>query len=75
MLTIITTLAKPAPANRTEKSKAGASGPGHQTRTDARESEEAVWRRAYQKWDDAGNPAGDGVRFWWEAEREILDGK
>jgi hypothetical protein len=75
MPTIIATLAKPAPTNRTEKSKSGASGPGLQTRKDTPACQEAVWRLAYQKWEDAGNPAGDGVRFWWEAEREILAGE
>jgi hypothetical protein len=34
-------------------------------------SEEAVRLRAYQKWEAAGRPAGDGVRCWLEAEREL----
>jgi hypothetical protein len=29
-----------------------------------------VW--AYQKWEAAGKPTGDGVNFWLEAERELL---
>ena len=73
MSTIIATLARTASANRNERPNARASDPGHQTRTGP--SEEAVWHRAYQKWDAAGHPAGDGVRFWWEAEQEISQGK
>ena len=75
MPTIIANLAMPVPINWTGESKTVVSGPDHQTRTDTTASEEAVWRRAYQKWDAAGNPAGDGVRFWWEAAREISQGK
>jgi hypothetical protein len=26
---------------------------------------------AYTKWESAGKPAGDGVQFWLEAEREL----
>lgn len=29
---------------------------------------------AYGKWESAGKPAGDGVPFWVEAERELLHG-
>jgi hypothetical protein len=28
--------------------------------------------RAFQKWEAAGKPAGDGVQFWIEAEQELL---
>lgn len=34
--------------------------------------EEAVRIGAYYRWDAAGRPAGDGVRFWLEAEQELL---
>jgi hypothetical protein len=27
--------------------------------------------RAYLKWEAAGRPCGDGMRFWLEAEREL----
>jgi Protein of unknown function (DUF2934) len=30
---------------------------------------------AYRKWEAAGKPAGDGIRFWLEAEQELVDGK
>ena len=75
MSTTSAILEKPASTNRTGKSKAGVFGPGHQIRTSKPASDPAIWRRAFQQWEAAGNPAGDGVRFWWEAEREMLDGK
>jgi hypothetical protein len=36
---------------------------------------DAIRLRAYLKWEAAGRPAGDDVRFWLEAERELLSGK
>jgi DUF2934 family protein len=30
---------------------------------------------AYRKWESAGKPTGDGVRFWLEAEQELAQGK
>ncbi|VTT98644.1 : DUF2934 [Gemmataceae bacterium] len=33
--------------------------------------EEAIRVRAYQNWDRAGRPEGDGVSFWLEAEAEL----
>jgi hypothetical protein len=36
-------------------------------------SEESI--RAYLKWEGAGNPAGQEVRFWLEAEQELLQAK
>lgn len=38
-------------------------------------SEEAVRLRAYQRWEAGGKPSGDGVRFWLEAEQELLQVK
>jgi hypothetical protein len=75
MSTINLTLEKPASTKRTGRSKAGASAPGNQAAIDKSASDLAIWPRAYQKWEAAGNPAGDGVRFWWDAEREVLQGK
>lgn len=37
-------------------------------------SGEDIRLRAYQKWEQAGMPAGDGVSFWLEAERELVRG-
>ena len=34
-------------------------------------AEEAVRARAYQLWEQAGRPDGDGAEFWLEAEREL----
>jgi hypothetical protein len=33
--------------------------------------EKAIRILAYQKWEAAGCPDGDGVNFWLEAEREL----
>jgi hypothetical protein len=30
---------------------------------------------AYQKWERAGRPPGDGIQFWLEAEQELVKGK
>jgi Protein of unknown function (DUF2934) len=34
-------------------------------------SGEAIRLCAYRKWERAGKPAGDGIQFWLEAEREL----
>lgn len=33
--------------------------------------EEGIRLRAYEKWEAAGKPQGDGIRFWFEAEEEL----
>jgi Protein of unknown function (DUF2934) len=33
-------------------------------------TDDKIRERAYQLWEAAGRPEGDGVRFWIEAERE-----
>jgi hypothetical protein len=38
-------------------------------------SEEAIRVGAYLRWDAAGRPGGDGVRFWLEAEQALLAGE
>lgn len=35
-------------------------------------NEERIRLLAYQKWEQAGCPDGDGFDFWVEAEREVL---
>jgi hypothetical protein len=30
---------------------------------------------AYQKWEEAGKPSGDGIEFWLEAEQELVHAK
>ena len=37
--------------------------------------EENIRMCAYRKWEAAGRPAGDGVQFWLEAERELVERK
>ena len=34
--------------------------------------EEQIRQLAYQKWEQAGCPSGDGFDFWLDAERDIL---
>ncbi len=43
--------------------------PSNQQLTDAHQ--EAIRLLAHEKWEAAGCPAGDGVDFWLEAEREV----
>lgn len=38
-------------------------------------SVEEIRLRAYQNWETAGKPPGDGVQFWLEAEHMLLPGK
>lgn len=41
------------------------------SRQSADTCDEAIRSLAYLNWEAAGCPAGDGVEFWLEAEREI----
>jgi hypothetical protein len=34
-------------------------------------AEETIRLNAYLRWDAAGRPGGDGVKFWLEAEQEL----
>ncbi len=38
-------------------------------------NEDQIRQRAYQKWQAAGCPSGDGCSFWFEAERELREGR
>ena len=70
-------------ATLTHPSSIPASGPkpvptsvsGNPTPKGQPASEKAVQLHAYQKWEAAGKPSGDGVRFWLEAEQELLQAK
>jgi hypothetical protein len=64
-----TTLAHPASTNPTSQQKPVSTSKGKAA------SEETIRVRAYQKWESAGKPGGDGVKFWLEAEREALQAK
>ena len=33
--------------------------------------EHAIRVRAYERWEAAGRPEGDGVQFWLDAEKEL----
>jgi len=35
---------------------------------------EDIRLRAYRKWESAGKPTGDGIRFWLDAEQELRQG-
>ena len=49
--------------------------PGDGDRNARPVSAEDIRLRAYRKWEGAGRPAGDGVRFWLEAEQELTRGR
>lgn len=38
----------------------------------ARATADEIRPLAYQKWQEAGSPAGDGTEFWLAAETELL---
>lgn len=65
------TLTNPSADSATSKSEASTSGSGDRIEIGKRVPEDVVRLRAYQKWEAAGMPTGDGVRFWLEAEREF----
>ncbi len=44
------------------------------TATVAEDSAQVIRELAYQKWEKAGRPEGDGVNFWLEAETEVKKG-
>jgi len=48
---------------------------GGQTQTVKSVVEGSIRVLAYQKWEAAGKPESDGVRYWLEAEREFLLGE
>jgi len=63
----------PASANRaSEQELAVVSEPGNPSPNDQPVFEEVIRLWAYQKWEAVGKPGGNGVNFWLEAEREIL---
>lgn len=53
------------------KPTVAAGGTGQTART---VSADDVRLCAYRKWERAGKPTGDGVRFWLEAEQELAHG-
>jgi len=70
------TLPNPVTAPLTSKWKTAIRpSPDIQLQMEKSVSEQAIRVRAFQIWEAAGKPAGDGVRFWLEAERELFQGK
>jgi Protein of unknown function (DUF2934) len=65
------TVTNSSAGSATSKSEESASGPDDRIKFDKRVSKDDIRLRAYQKWQAAGMPTGDGVRFWLEAEREL----
>jgi hypothetical protein len=66
-------LAAPALATPTKESKAaGIPGLDEQVQNAQPKSQEAVRLHAFWKWQLAGKPDGDAVKFWLEAEQELL---
>jgi hypothetical protein len=68
--------AQPSSAKSAGKKKPGVASVVAEPSADGEPvSEEAIRQCAYRKWEAAGNPAGDGVRFWLEPERELAQAK
>jgi hypothetical protein len=68
---------KKRPARQEEpQTKAQLTPPTPEKQAEAGSShEDEIRPLAYQKWQEAGCPTGDGVAFWLAAEAEILHGK
>jgi Protein of unknown function (DUF2934) len=70
---------------RTTPAKSGSTGPTTTTQTAVASgdkghkaslvSTEDIRLCAYRKWESAGKPTGDAIRFWLEAEVELVQGK
>jgi hypothetical protein len=70
------TTAQPASAKSPSESELGvASDAVGQVQKGKAKSQEVVRGHAYQKWEAAGKPNGNGVNFWLEAEQEVLQAK
>jgi hypothetical protein len=67
------TSAQPVPAQSAGEIR-GTAGTNEQVQR-GNAKPQAVRVRAYQKWEAAGKPKGDGVNFWIEAEQELLQVK
>ncbi|MDP1562189.1 MAG: DUF2934 domain-containing protein [Pirellulaceae bacterium] len=59
-------------ANRATSEDASVADPkANMVGTGAQDREEAIRALAHSKWEAAECPAGDGLEFWLQAEREI----
>jgi hypothetical protein len=63
----------PAPSVAAAGTARGCVGDGS-CHNGSRVPEDDIRVRAYEKWEAAGCPGGDGVAFWLEAERELRTG-
>ena len=66
----IAALVLPTSRNRASNTSPDEASCANQAQSDELVSEEAIRLRAYQKWEAAGKPEGDDLRFWLEAKRE-----
>lgn len=64
----------PVSSKPTSKAKAVPTAPKAQFQRRETVPEEVIRLRAYEKWESAGKPSGDSLRFWFEAERELSHG-
>ena len=71
----IVALVMPTSRTRASNASLGEASCANQAQSDEPVSEEAIRFLAFQKWEAAGKPDGDGRRFWLEAVHEILQGK
>lgn len=62
---------KPAPAKSNTPKATSAPTTGKPAHNGQCVSVEDIRLTAYQKWEAAGKPNGDGIKFWVEAEREL----
>jgi len=72
------TLPNPAPSKPVAQPKTAGRSAAQTVRPPQKQQavpEEAIRLRAYQKWEAAGGPISDGLRFWFEAERELSHSK
>ena len=65
------TLAHAGPGKPTTSTKAAVSSSDN-AHSGKLVSDEDIRICAYQKWEAAGKPTGDGVQFWLEAEQELV---
>jgi len=63
-------VAPAAPSSSAQKAKRTESNGSAHTQGVEKVGEEKIRCLAYEKWLAAGKPAGDGIDFWLEAERE-----
>jgi len=68
------TLAHAGPGKLTTPTKAGV-GSGDYSHNGKLVSADDIRLCAYQKWEAAVKPAGDGVQFWLKAEQELVERK